>query len=130
MRKIISEITLWIHLFFVLLLFLMFFFPMSVWPERPLVHFYIMALIIVSDLIFGIIYYLYDKKYFNLICVLTLIMQRIRGYKFLDERNYKHSFVREVCERLGFRVKRLFAFLLLLLMFILILVNYIIYILQ
>lgn len=130
MRKIISEITSWLHLFFVIVLFLMFFIPTSIWPERPLVHFYIMALIILSDLIFGIFYYLYDKKYFNLICLLTIVMQRIRGYKFLDERNYKHSFVKEVCNRLGFRVKRLFAFLLLIFIFILTLINYIVYNLQ
>lgn len=130
MRKLISEITLWLHLVGVLILLLMFFIPIRIWPERPMVHFYIMALIILSDLIFGIFYYLYDKKYFNLICLLTIVMQRIRGYKFLDERNYKHSFVKEVTERLGFKVNRLFAFLLLIFIFILTLINYIVYNLQ
>src|SRR3989344_4637875 len=118
MRKVVSEITLWLHLLIVLILFLMFFIPTSIWPERPLVHFYVMALIILSDLIFGVIYYMY-KNYFTLVCPLTLIMQRIRGYKFSDEKNYKYSFVKEVGGRLGFKFNRLFALFLLIFIFVL-----------
>ena len=129
MRKVVSEITLWLHLLIVLILFLMFFIPTSIWPERPLVHFYVMALIILSDLIFGVIYYMY-KNYFTLVCPLTLIMQRIRGYKFSDEKNYKYSFVKEVGGRLGFKVNRLFALFLLIFIFVLTLINYIVYNLQ
>ena len=129
MRKVVSEITLWLHLLIVLILFLMFFIPTSIWSERPLVHFYVMALIILSDLIFGVIYYIY-KNYFTLVCPLTLIMQRIRGYKFSDEKNYKYSFVKEVGGRLGFKVNRLFALFLLIFIFVLTLINYIVYNLQ
>ena len=129
MRKLVSEITLWLHLLIVLILFLMFFIPTSIWSERPLVHFYVMALIILSDLIFGVIYYIY-KNYFTLVCPLTLIMQRIRGYKFSDEKNYKYSFVKEVGGRLGFKVNRLFALFLLIFIFVLTLINYIVYNLQ
>ena len=129
MRKVVSEITLWLHLLIVLILFLMFFIPTSIWSERPLVHFYVMALIILSDLIFGVIYYIY-KNYFTLVCPLTLIMQRIRGYKFSDEKNYKYSFVKEVGGRLGFKFNRLFALFLLIFIFVLTLINYIVYNLQ
>lgn len=126
-----GEITLWAHFVLALLLFFMLFIPTSLWPERPAVHFYILVFIMLSDLIAGIFYYLYDhKKHFYLICPLTLLMQRIRGYKFLDKRNYEHSYVIEVGKRFGFKLSRVFARLFFILFFIITLLNYIIYVLQ
>ena len=114
----LSQIIFWIHLPVVLLLFLPFLIPLSLWPERIIYHFYYVTLVVSIQIIWGIIIYSKTKK-IDVVCPLTTWMQLERGYKIKSKKNHKHSYMSELASKLKFGVSyKAMNFLILLTMII------------
>ena len=103
MNKLLEFTTYWVHIFFILSVILIFFIPLSVWPDKLAFHFWYMLRIIGSEVLWGLVMFPKTKK-FNLICPLTTIMQHARGFPLDNARNYKHSFIAELLESAGMKV--------------------------
>jgi hypothetical protein len=98
-----SELSFWIHTPFFILFILPFFISSSLWSSREIFHFGYISFVISVNFFLGI--FIYSKTgAFELACPLTSLTQKLRGYSFYDEKNYKHSFVGEIFER--FRIKK------------------------
>ena len=90
------NILFWLHLPIVLLWFGLFLFPLSIWPGRITFHFFYISGIMSVQLLWA--FYLHR---FDIICPMTTLMQWMRGFSLKDEKNYGHSFIAELVERLG-----------------------------
>lgn len=97
------EIVFWIHLPIVILWFGLFAIPLSLWPSRITFHFWFIISIMVVQYLWGFSIYPQTKKIDN-ICPLTSLMQFLRGYPLNNKKNYEHSFIAELFERLNIRI--------------------------
>lgn len=95
-----SELLFWVHLPIVIFWFGLFFIPKSIWPERVFFHFWMIISIMAIQVIWSLVIF----RKFNLICPITTWMQSCRGYTLKSKKNYGHSFIAELCGRLGFNV--------------------------
>ncbi len=95
-----AEIVFWLHLPIVIVLIGLIFIPTSLWPGRVVFHFWYTVGIIGIQLIFSILV----LKRVDIICPLTTLMQRLRGYPIKSEKNYKHSYFAELSQKLHLRI--------------------------
>ncbi len=102
-RTFFTELLFWLHLPIVLLWFGLFFVPRFVWPSRVSFHFWFIVIIMLLQLLWGIFLYPKTKK-IDFICPLTTWLQHLRGYEIKDQRNYNHSFIAELLERLHIKI--------------------------
>jgi len=97
------ELIFWLHLPIVIIWFGTFLIPLSVFPGRITFHFWFMAIVLLSQIVWGMM--LYPKtKSFEMICPLTTPMQYLRGYEIKDKRNYNHSFIAELLDRFNIKM--------------------------
>ncbi|MBS3143787.1 hypothetical protein J4446_02855 [Candidatus Woesearchaeota archaeon] len=127
-NEFIAETLIWLH-FITMTIFgvVVFFIPLRIWPTRPIWHFSFLFAVMISGLIFGIIY----RKKFNIkkahICFLNLITQRIRGYKFNDPKNYTYSHMAEILQRFGVKISPLLSWVSLVIATALTIINLVLY---
>lgn len=102
-KKAIAEILFYMHVLVFLIWVGLFLVPLSLWPARITFHFWYITSIIAIELFAGILM-IPVKCYFSITCPLSNLMQKARGYPFSDPRNFNHSFVRELFERLHIKL--------------------------
>lgn len=102
--KKLESIVFWLHFPIVLILFGMFLIPNFIWNKSITFHFWYVITIIITQITWGLII-INKTKRIDIVCPLTTLMQSIRGYKIEDKRNYDHSYIAELLEKLGFKVK-------------------------
>ena len=102
-NKIWAEVTFWLHLPIVILMFGLFAVPLSVWPGRVTFHFWYFVLVILIQFIWGLWYYPITKR-IDIICPLTTLMQWLRGEPLKSKKNYRHSFIAELVRKLRLRI--------------------------
>jgi len=119
-KKSFISILFFSHLIIVILWFGLFFVPTDFWPWRISFHFRYILTLLVLQLLWSLVIY----KKFNLICALTTRMQCMRGYGIYDKKNYGHSFIAELLQRLRIRLNFQIINILLLLTFILAALKY------
>ena len=103
LNHFIAELLYYIHIPIMLGFVVPFFFPSSVWPERIEFHFYYNVGIFIFFYIWGAYWTLRRRDRVYLVCFLTTIMQKIRGHKLDDPKNYMHSFISEWFHRMGIK---------------------------
>ena len=123
MRNFFAEFFFWLHLVIVFVWLILFAVPTSWWPGRIAFHFYYSVVIVAHQFIWGAIITPWTKKY-HMACLLTTIMQVLRGIKISDPRNYKHSFVKELFARAGIRIPIVVVTILTLSIFVAVTVQY------
>ena len=96
----LTEVVFWVHLPIVVLWFGLFLVPTSVWPGRITFHFWFIASLLVVQFLWSVA--VYHKL--DIVCPLTTLMQWLRGYPVYDTRNYGHSFIAELLERLDLKL--------------------------
>ena len=101
--KLISEFLFWLHLIIFIGWFVPFAIPLSTWPARITFHFWYIAIQVASQLLTGLLM-MKNMKKFRIVCPLTTIMQKIRGFDYGNKLNFDHSFVREFAKRLRIRI--------------------------
>lgn len=107
--------VLWFGLFLV---------PNSVWPGRITFHFWYIISIMIIQFLWGLTLYKYTHK-IDIICPLTTLIQSLRGYPRSSEKNYGHSFIAELLERLRTNISYQGINILLLITLVLIIIEYI-----
>lgn len=122
-RNFIISIIFWLHLPIGIIWLFTFLIPLSLWPSRISFHFWYISLLLLAQLIWGIVLYPKTKK-LDFICPLTTLMQSLRGYPIESKKNYSHSFIAELFERLKIKVSFLWVDILLFITFITVSMQY------
>lgn len=102
MRKRIAEALFWLHVVLVVVWIIPYVFHTTPWMIP--FHLWFTAGIVVHWVISGLAVRIMWSKSFGLVCPLTLLVQYLRGIPFYKKENYRHSFVQELLERLGWKV--------------------------
>ena len=93
-----------LHLMIVLMLVALFLVPKSLVPNIAAIQLYYTIWVAASQAFWGVMMIRIKKK-FSIVCPLTTMMQYLRGYSPLDERNYNHSFIAEVMDHYNVKVQ-------------------------
>ncbi|MFH0819869.1 MAG: hypothetical protein V1892_02445 [bacterium] len=93
-KKVTINFLYLIHLAIVIIWFGLFFVPKFLWPGRVTFHFWFIFIFMLIQMGWGAAMMPYMKKY-RIVCPLTTLMQKLRGYPFGDKKNFDHSFIRE-----------------------------------
>ena len=101
MKKFWIEVLFWLHFPIVLLWFGLFVVPKSIWPGRVTFHFWYIISIMVVQFLWSVL--VFHKP--DIICPLTTLMQKLRGYPLASKGNYGHSYIAELIDRLGIKVR-------------------------
>ena len=96
----LSELVFWLHFPIVVLWFGLFAVPKSIWPGRVTFHFWFIVILLIMQLIWGSIL----RQKFDIICPLTTLMQYWRGYSYKNEKNYSHSFIAELSNKIKIKI--------------------------
>lgn len=104
MRNFFAKIIFLVHVVIVLVWWGLFFVPASHWPEKIIFHFYLTMIIVTHQIIWGFLILPWTGKY-RIVCILTTLTQLLRGQSISDDRNYDHSFTRELLGKV--RIKKL-----------------------
>ncbi len=99
-RFIAGEILFWLHLPIVLIWLGLFFIPSSSWPAKVTFHFWFIFVVFASQIWWGFFLMPIRKRFGAGVCPLTSLTQWVRGYPITDRRNYDHTFLEEITERL------------------------------
>ena len=102
-KKVWIEIVFWLHLPIVLLWFGLFLVPKSLWGGVVVFHFWYIVSIMFVQFLWGLTFWPMIHRG-DIICPITTLMQSMRGYPRISEKNYGHSFIAEFCERIGVRL--------------------------
>ena len=102
-KKFLSEITFWLHLPIVIILFGTFFLPKFVWAGKVTFHFWYVLSILAIEFLWGLVYLPITRK-IDIICPLTTLTEYFRGVPFKSKKNYGHSFIAELLERMRLNV--------------------------
>jgi len=122
-KNFLIDAVFWLHLPIVIIWFGVFFIPLSLWPERIKFHFWFISITLIVQLLWGAM--LYSKiKRIDFICPLTTLMQSLRGYPVESKKNFNHSFIAELLERLGIKISFFWVDVLLLISFIIVSIQY------
>jgi len=122
-KTFLTEIIFWLHLPIVIIWFGAFFIPLSLWPERIKFHFWFISIILIVQLLWGAM--LYSKiKRVDFICPQTTLMQSLRGYPVESEKNFNHSFIAELMEKLHIKISFRWVNILLIVTFIIVSIQY------
>lgn len=103
MRAFAAEIVFWLHLVIVLFWVGLFFIPVDQWQGRISFHFYFSLMVILHQFVWGAIVMPWTKRY-RMVCILTTLMQSLRGFKLSQPENYSHSFTAELFARARIKV--------------------------
>ena len=110
-----DELVFWLHFPIIVLWFGLFLIPTYFWPGRVVFHFWFIFSIMFIQLIWG----LFLRRKFDIICPLTTLMQYLRGYSIKEKKNYGYSYIAELLERLGMKISYKFVnFILLITLFL------------
>ena len=120
-KKISAEITFWLHLPIVIILFGMFAVPKSIWAGKVTFHFWYFIGIIIIQFIWSVSVY----RKFDIICPLTTLMQWLRGYPLKNKQNYAHSFIAELLEKMRIKVSYAWVNVILIVSLIILIVQYV-----
>ncbi len=123
-KKIIINIIWLLHLLIVLLFFGLFLIPKLLWNNVIKFHFWYLIIIIFIQIIWGLIIYNKTKK-IDIICPLTTLMQKLRGYEIKDKKNYNHSYIAELLNKLKIKVNYNIVSLLIFISIIIVFIQYI-----
>jgi len=102
-KEWLINIIYWIHLPLVLIWLGLFFVPSSVWHYKIRFHFWYAVSLTVIQFLWGMCIFPFTKK-IGIICPLTSLIQYLRGYPFHSPKNYSHTYVAEVSNRLRIRI--------------------------
>lgn len=105
MRKLSANFIFFIHSLIVVFWCSLFFISSNWWPDKVSFHFYLSWFILCHQIIWGLLVLPWTKKY-RLICLLTTIMQILRGENISDKKNYEHSFIQEFLRKIGINIPR------------------------
>lgn len=120
-NRLLATILFWLHLPIVVLWFGLFLVPKSIWAVKVSFHFWFIAGIMFIQLLWGI----YLTKKIDIICPLTTWMQYLRGYPRDSKKNYQHSYISELLQKLRIPVYYKGINILLLITLVLVTVQYI-----
>mgnify|MGYP001558104189 CR=1 FL=1 len=93
----------WIHLPFVLIWLGLFFVPSSVWSYKINFHFWYAVSLTIIQFLWALCIFQSIRK-LGIICPLTSLMQYLRGYPFRSPKNYSHTYIAEVSNRLHIKI--------------------------
>lgn len=120
-ETLVTKIIFWLHLPIVLVLFGLFFVPKAIWPGKVVFHFWYFVGIILVQFVWSVGVF----RKFDIICPLTTLLQWLRGYPLKSKKNYGHSFIAELLERLKIRVSYRWVNGLLLVSLVVVVVQYV-----
>ncbi|MEM2125713.1 MAG: hypothetical protein QXQ53_04880 [Candidatus Methanosuratincola sp.] len=106
MRAFAAEVIFWLHLVIVLFWVSLFFVPVDWWQGRISFHFYFSLVVILHQFVWGAIIMPWTKRY-RMVCILTTLMQSLRGFKLSRVENYGHSFTEELFARARVNVPKI-----------------------
>ena len=122
-NNFLIDILFWLHCPLVIIWFGLFFIPGSLWQNKIVFHFWFISIFLLGQLAWGGILYPKINK-IMLICPLTTLMQYFRGYPIKDKRNYNHSFIAELLNRLNINVSFHWVSILLIITLIIVSIQY------
>jgi len=99
-ETIYIKILYWLHLPIVVAWFGLFFVPTSIWPGKITFHFWYIVGIMFGQFLWSVIVF----RKADIICPLTTWMQYLRGYKLKDKKNYNHSYIAELANKIHFPI--------------------------
>ena len=120
-KKMFAEITFWLHLPIVIVLFGLFAVPKLVWTGKVTFHFWYFVGIIFVQILWATLFY----KKNDMICPLTTLMQWLRGYPIKSKKNYGHSFIAELLKKMRIKISYAWVNVVLIVCLIIVIVQYI-----
>lgn len=102
MRNFLANLVFFLHIPVVLFWWGLFLVPVQWWPNRIPFHFYLTLGIIFHQIVWGIMIMPWTGK-FRMVCILTTLMQVLRGKNIADPNNYSHSFLVEFFGKIGLK---------------------------
>jgi hypothetical protein len=99
-KKKLSELVFWLHLPIVITWFGLFAVPRSIWSGRITFHFWFIVILLLVQFIWGFIL----RRKMDMICPLTTLMQYWRGYSCKNKKNYGHSFIAELSNKIKIKI--------------------------
>lgn len=122
-KSLLISLIFWLHLPLVVILFGIFFIPLSLWPGRIEFHFWFISTLLFLQLLWGVVLYPKTGK-IDFICPLTTVMQSLRGFPIESKENYNHSFIAELLGKLRINISFFWVDVLLLIIFIIVSFQY------
>ncbi len=102
-RRFLIEFIYWAHLVVIIIWFGLFFIPSCLWPGRVPFHFWFIMIITGIQFVWGLFMFPYSKK-IDIICPLTTVMQRLRGFPVTSRKNLGHSYITEILRRFNIKL--------------------------
>jgi len=102
-KKHLINFIYWIHLPFVLVWLGLFFVPSSIWEHKIKFHFWYASSLVIIQFLWALYLRPVTKK-FGIICPLTSMMQYLRGYPLQSPKNYSHTYIAEVSNRIHVKI--------------------------
>ncbi len=102
-RLYLSKLLFWIHFIAGAIWLGLFLVPSSVWHDKITFQFYLTVVVVTHQFLWGLFLMPWTKK-FRMVCILTTLMQLLRGQKVSDLKNYDHSFFKELVGNQGIKI--------------------------
>lgn len=101
-KKIFIRLLYWAHLAVIIIWFGLFLVPSCLWAGKIIFHFWFIMIITGIQFLWGLFMLPYTKK-IDIICPLTTLMQKLRGFPVRSRENLSHSYIAEVLRK--FKIK-------------------------
>ncbi|EKD24595.1 MAG: hypothetical protein ACD_80C00194G0014 [uncultured bacterium (gcode 4)] len=94
--KILIDSIFFLHFTIIMLRFGLFFVSSKIWPEKINYYFRFGLILVGSQFLWALIIF----KRRDMICPLTTLAQYMRWHEIQDKKNYEHSFMAELLQKL------------------------------
>ena|SRR3989344_2989198 len=122
-RESLANLIFWLHFVVGAIWYGLFLVPISWWSGKISFHFFLTLFIVGHQFLWGAILIPWTKRY-RTVCVLTTILQLLRGKDITDPENYNHSFTIEMARKTHITIPHFVAIFLNFLVFTLVTIQY------
>jgi hypothetical protein len=114
----------WLHLIIIILWFGLFFIPSCLWPGKTAFHFWFIMIITGVQFLWGLFMMPYTRR-IGIICPLTTVMQKLRGFPIISMENLGHSYIVEILKRFNIKLSHKVIDIILLITIVIVSIQYI-----
>lgn len=126
LRNFLTNFVYWLHFAIGGVWYGLFLVPSTLWPGRIPFHFFMTMAIVGHQFLWGAMLIPWTKRY-RTVCILTTILQLLRGKDIKDPENYNHSLTVETIKKVRIKIPHAAAIFLNFLVFIVVSIQYFLY---
>ena len=123
-RRFLIEFIYWSHLIIIILWFGLFFIPSCLWLGKIAFHFWFIMIVTGIQFLWGLFMMPHTKR-ISIICPLTTVMQKLRGFPVKSMENLGHSYIVEILKRFNIKLSHKVIDIILLITIVIVSIQYI-----